>query len=63
MQFSSASCHVISLGPKYFSQRPVQKVVNLLSSRNVRDQVSNPYKTSKVKALYILDSRRKDKIP
>jgi hypothetical protein len=51
MQFSPASCHFILLRSKYSPQLPVLK---LCSSLNVRDQVSHPYKTSKIIVLYIL---------
>jgi hypothetical protein len=47
MQFSSTSCHFISLRSKYSPQQPVLKHPHsLCSSLNVRDQVSHPQRTT-----------------
>jgi hypothetical protein len=59
MQSSPTSCHFISLRPKYSPQHPdlmFSNTLTLCSSLNVRDQVSQPYRTTgKIIVLYILN--------
>jgi hypothetical protein len=45
MKFSPISRHFMSLRTKYSPQHPVLKHPSLLSSLNVRNQVSHPYRT------------------
>jgi hypothetical protein len=44
-QFFSLPCYFVPLESKY-SQHPVSNTINLRASLNVRDQVSNTYKTT-----------------
>jgi hypothetical protein len=46
MQFSEASHHFIPLGSKYSTQNPVLKTLNKSCSLNVKDEVSQQYKTT-----------------
>jgi hypothetical protein len=55
IQFSLSSSYFISLGSIYSPQHPISNTFSLCSCLNVREQVSQPYKTiGKIMVLYIL---------
>jgi hypothetical protein len=54
MQFYPPSCHLIPLSSNIFLSTFFSNILNLCSSFNVRDQVSNPYnRTGYITVLYI----------
>jgi hypothetical protein len=54
MQFSSTSCHFISLWSKYSPQHPVIKHLSVFSSLNVEKQISHHFTTiGKIIILFI----------
>jgi len=62
--FSSSLCNLLHspvtsslLGPNILLNTMFSNTVSFLSSRNVSDQVSHPYKTTgKIKILYIIET-------
>jgi hypothetical protein len=54
MQVSPVSCHASLFGLNILLNDPFSNALNLGSLLNVRDQVSHPHKTSKIRILNIL---------
>jgi len=55
MLFSPLPCYIVLLGPNILLSTLFSNTLSLLSSFNVSDQVSHPYKTTgKIILLYIL---------
>jgi hypothetical protein len=61
MQSSPISRHFLPFRSKYSPQHLFSNTINLCSSLSVRDQVSNPYRTTgKIMILYILILNSRD---
>lgn len=56
MQYSTASCHIITLWSK--SQQPHLKDLQSVFFRNLNDRVPNSYEINYIVVLTFLDSRR-----